>query len=69
MGAIFQAVLGYIFLFSDLDFLKKYREDFLEKNARNISLFLVFVLIGSLMDICNIVKTFYPNLNCELLFA
>ncbi|AGK61316.1 hypothetical protein Asulf_01325 [Archaeoglobus sulfaticallidus PM70-1] len=63
MGPIFQAVLGYIFLFSDWDFLKKFREGFLDKNLTNITLFLIIVLLGSFLDIYGIIVISWDLLN------
>ncbi|AEA47813.1 hypothetical protein Arcve_1817 [Archaeoglobus veneficus SNP6] len=58
MGPIFQAVLGYIFLFSDWCLLKKFREGFLDKNLTNITLVFHFSpswkSFGYLWDHCNI---------------
>ena len=54
MGSIFQAVLGYTFLFSNWNFLRKFREEFLDKNLKNITLFLMLVLLGGFLDIYGI---------------
>ncbi len=55
MAPVFQAILGYLFLFSDWKVLEKFREGFIDKNAVNVFLFLILVIVNSVLDILGIV--------------